>query len=125
MNDVCGDQVTLGYNESVVIYSNNDRQSRSCQLKVKALQDSEIGFSCVSFSIFSGSCKTESLEIIYKVNTEKARLKYCEDVIPEDMQIPTNKLRLRYKRKNLSDNQYSGGFVCVAYSIGGSSRAHI
>lgn len=35
MTDVCGDKIILGYNESVIIYSNNDRQSRSCQLKVK------------------------------------------------------------------------------------------
>ncbi|XP_069989233.1 uncharacterized protein [Penaeus vannamei] len=117
MTDVCGDKIILGYNESVIIYSNNDRQSRSCQLKVKVPQDSEIGFSCVSFSIFSGSCKTEFLEVNYKVNGKKTRTKYCEDDIPQDMEIPATKLSLRYKRKDLKANQYSGGFVCVAYSV--------
>lgn len=117
MTDVCGDKIILGYNESVIIYSNNDRQSRSCQLKVKVPQDSEIGFSCVSFSIFSGSCKTEFLEVNYKVNGKKTRAKYCEDDIPQDMEIPATKLSLRYKRKDLKANQYSGGFVCVAYSV--------
>ncbi|XP_037774283.1 uncharacterized protein LOC119570720 isoform X1 [Penaeus monodon] len=108
MNDVCGDQITLGHNESVIIYSNNDRQSRSCKLNVKAPQGSEIGFSCVSFNIFSGSCKTESLEVIYKVNSEKTSIKYCEVRESSRHGRSNTKTASRYKRKDLNSQPLFG-----------------
>ncbi|XP_042874561.1 uncharacterized protein LOC122254767 isoform X2 [Penaeus japonicus] len=35
MHDVCGGKLVLDYEESAIIYSNNDQQRQSCSMKVK------------------------------------------------------------------------------------------
>ncbi|XP_042891820.1 uncharacterized protein LOC122266250, partial [Penaeus japonicus] len=118
MHDVCGGKLVLDYEESAIIYSNNDQQLQSCSMKVKTPRGTGISFYCSAFNIYDGSCKKEFLQTKYKVNGKKEKVKYCEDLVPGDMEISTNKLTLRYRRRSLKDDQYSGGFICVVTAVG-------
>nr|XP_027234150.1 trypsin-1-like [Penaeus vannamei] len=125
IQDICGENIKLSYGQSAVFYSDNDQLAMKCKLKVKTPPGTEIGLNCMTWNIYRGSCKKESLFIKYKSNTgRREKLLYCENVSPVNRLYRTNKLLMTYKRQRLDVTEFSGGFVCEVYTVGGSARPY-
>ncbi|XP_042874674.1 clotting factor B-like [Penaeus japonicus] len=122
IQDICGENIVLSYDQSAIVYTVNNDRPQTCKLKVKTPAGTNIGISCLTFDIYSGSCKKESLMIKARVNGRPQRLLYCEDVPLRSVIISSNKMFMRYKRKKLEFFEYSGGFICEVYTSGGSAR---
>ncbi|XP_069989202.1 uncharacterized protein [Penaeus vannamei] len=118
IQDVCAGKIVLGYGESVVIYTNNDRQKEKCKNKIKTPEGSEIGFFCPFFNLNSKGCKREQLKFRGKVNGKKQNKKYCKLDAPDGVIISTNKLSMEFRRKQFKSDEFSGGFLCEIYTVG-------
>ncbi|XP_063595478.1 clotting factor G beta subunit-like [Penaeus indicus] len=114
--NVCEDKILLGHGESIIIYSNNDRQKEKCKRKVRTPKGATIGFSCFTFNLNSAGCRSEFLEISYKTGGQKIRRKYCTTDAPKKVFTSTNQMTLKYKRKPLKSEECSGGFVCQLFT---------
>ncbi|XP_063600166.1 trypsin-1-like [Penaeus indicus] len=125
IQDICDDNIVLSYGQSAVFYSDNDQLAMKCRLKVKTPPGTDIGLNCMTWNIYRGDCKKESLFIKYKSYTgRKEKLLYCENVSPVNRVYRTNKILMTYKRKRLDITEFSGGFVCEVRTVGGSARPY-
>ncbi|XP_063595431.1 mucin-17-like, partial [Penaeus indicus] len=118
MQEVCDGKIVLGYGESIVIFTDNNRQQEKCKNKIKTPKGTEIGFFCPSFNLNSKGCKRERLKFRGKVNGKKQTKKYCKQDAPDDVIVSTNKLTMEFRRKEFKSNEFSGGFLCEIYTVG-------
>ncbi|XP_047478379.1 mucin-5AC-like isoform X2 [Penaeus chinensis] len=118
IQEVCDGKIVLGYGESIVIYTDNNRQKEKCKNKIKTPKGTEIGFFCPFFDLNSKGCKKERLKFRGKVNGKKQSKKYCQQDAPDGVIVSTNKLTMEFKRKEFNSNEFSGGFLCEIYTVG-------
>ncbi|XP_037774309.1 serine-rich adhesin for platelets-like isoform X2 [Penaeus monodon] len=118
IQEVCDGKIVLGYGESIVIYTDNNRQKEKCKNKIKTPRGTEIGFFCPFFNLNSNGCKRELLKFRGKVNGKKQTKKYCQQDAPDGVIVSTNKLTMQFRRKEFKSDEFSGGFLCEIFTVG-------
>ncbi|XP_037783629.1 uncharacterized protein LOC119579849 [Penaeus monodon] len=111
----CKESIDLNAGETYVIYSENDGTKLKCTYSVKGPSGKVLGIVCPQFNLNSAGCKAE--KFILKISGAKP-LTFCETEAPNG-KVPGNSLTINYKRKALSSNQCSGGFVCFILVLDG------